>query len=86
MMRVTVIEKPSSEERVMVTRDGKEACCYVQGNAWDSPSCEDLFAGWSRTSGVNRQVWVNEATNVINDSSLPWHKALAVLRIVPKQI
>ena len=33
MMRVTVIDKPSSEERVMVTHEGKEACCYVQGNA-----------------------------------------------------
>ena len=39
MMRVTVIDKPSSEERVMVTHEGKEACCYVQGTAWDSPSC-----------------------------------------------
>ena len=27
MMRVTVIDKPSSEERVMVTHEGKEACC-----------------------------------------------------------
>ena len=42
MMRVTVIDKPSSEERVMVTHEGKEACCYVQGNAWGSPSCEDI--------------------------------------------
>ena len=33
MMRVTVIDKPNSEERVMVTHEGKEACCYVQGNA-----------------------------------------------------
>ena len=38
MMRVTVIDKHSSEERVMVTHEGKEACCYVQGSAWDSPS------------------------------------------------
>ena len=43
MMRVTVIDKPSSEERVMVTHEGKEACCYAQGNAWDWPSCEDIF-------------------------------------------
>ena len=84
MMRVTVIDKPRSEERVMVTHEGKQACCYVQGNAWDSPSCEDTFQEWSRTPGVNRQVWVDQATNVINDSSLPWHKALAISRIVPK--
>ena len=70
MMPVTDIDKPSSEERVMVTHEGKEACCYVQGN-WDSPSCADIFQEWSRTPGVNRQVWVNEATNVINNSSLP---------------
>ena len=50
MMRVTVIDKPSSEERVMVTHEGKEVCCYVQGNAWDSPSCEGIFQEWSRTS------------------------------------
>ena len=78
LMRVTVIDQPSSEERVMVTHEGKETCCYVQGNAWDSPSCEDIFQEWSRAPGVNRQVWVNEATNVINDSSLPWHQALAI--------
>ena len=74
MMRVTVIDKPRSEERVMVTHEGKQACCYVQGNAWDSPACEDTFQEWSHTPGVNRQVWVDQATNVINDSSLPWHK------------
>ena len=85
MMRVTVIDKPSSEERVMVTHEGKEVCCYVQGNAWDSPSCEDILQEWSRTPGVNRQVWVNQATNVINDSSLPWHKVLAKSRILPKK-
>ena len=83
-MLVTVIDKPRSEERVMVAHEGKEACCYVRGNAWDSPSCEDMFQEWSRTPGVNRQVWVNEATNVINNSSLPWHKALVISRIVPK--
>ena len=44
MMRVTVIDKPAAE-RVMVTHEGKEACCYVQGNAWDSPSYEDTFPG-----------------------------------------
>ena len=85
MMRVTVIDRPSSEERVMVTHEGKEVSCYVQGNAWDSPSCEDILQEWSRTPGVNRQVWVNQATTVINDSSLPWHKALAISRIVPKK-
>ena len=69
----------------MVTHEGKEACCYVQGNAWDSPSWEDMFQEWSRTPGVNRQVWVNEATNVINNSSLPWHQALAISRIVLKK-
>ena len=85
MMRVTVIDKPSSEERVMVTHEGKEACCYVQGNAWDWPSCEDIFQEWSRTPGVSRQVRVNEATNVINNRSLPWHQALAISRIVLKK-
>ena len=43
MMRVTVIDKPCCEERVMVTRSGKQACCYVQGNAWDSQLCEKIF-------------------------------------------
>ena len=72
MMRIAVIDKPSSEERVMVTHEGKEVCCYVQGNAWDSPSCEDILQEWSR-----RQVWVNQATNVIDDSSLPWHQGVS---------
>ena len=83
MMRVTVIENPRSEERVTVTHEGKEACCYVQGNSWDSQSCEDMFQEWSRKPGVNRQVWVNEATAVIKNSSLPWHNTLAISRIVP---
>ena len=69
----------------MVRHEGKEACCYVQGNAWGSPSCDNIFQEWSRTPGVNRQVWVNEATNVINNSSLPWHQALAISRIVSKK-
>ena len=85
MMRVTVIDKPRSEERVMVTHEGKQACCYVQGNAWDAPSCEDTFQEWSRTPGVNPQVWIDQATNVISDSSLPWHQALAISRIVLKK-
>ena len=68
----------------MVTHEGTQACCYVQGNAWDSQSCVNIFQEWSRTPGVNRQVWVDEATNAINDSSLLWHQALAVSRIMPK--
>ena len=46
MMGVTVVDKPSSEERVMVTHEGREVCYYVQGNAWDSPSCEDILQEW----------------------------------------
>ena len=70
----------------MVTHEGKEACCcYVHGNAWGSPSCEDIFQERSRTPGVNRQVWVDEATDVINDLSLPWNKALAISRVVLKK-
>ena len=49
MMRVTVIDKPSSEERVMVTHEGKEACCYVQGNAWNSPLCGSGAVRWTST-------------------------------------
>jgi hypothetical protein len=54
----------------VVTHEGKQACCYVQGNAWDSPSCEDTFQEWSRTPGVNRQVWVDQSDQC-NQRQLP---------------
>jgi hypothetical protein len=69
MMRVTVIDKPRSEERVMVTHEGKQACCYVQGNAWDSPSCEDTFQEWSRTP--RQPPILGRSDQCINDSSFP---------------
>ena len=73
-MRVTVIEDPKPSQATVRFQVGGELCaCYIQGDAWESPECEQLSADWSRTPGALSHFLAER----IEDDALPWHGATA---------
>ena len=74
MMRVTVIEDPKpSQAKVRFQAGGEWCTCYIQGDAWESSECEQLYADWSRTPGALSHFLAER----IEDDALPWHGATA---------
>ena len=74
MMRATVIEQPSSSQPKVRFQVGGQGCtCYIQGDAWESPECEQLCADWSRTPGALSHFLAEK----VEDEALPWHGATA---------
>ena len=75
MMRATVVADPKPPQAKVRFQVGGERCtCYIPGDAWESPECEQLYADWSRTPG---SLWETLLAVKIDDDALPWYGAKA---------
>lgn len=73
-MEVEIFEIPESPQRVHIATERGDAKCFIQANSWHS-GCDEVWKSWNQfATGVRTQ----RQFVSITDSTLPWHRALAL--------
>ena len=73
-MEVEIFEIPESPQRVRIATERGDAKCFIQANSWHS-GCDEVWKSWNQfATGVRTQ----RQSVSITDSTLPWHRALAL--------